>query len=810
MKTRLFIAACLAGLLTACSQKQSAITMPSSKIDLEKVRDGIDYNMDVSDLSISDLRLLRNAPAARQGFPFKDSYIRGMYLTTTWYDSLTLVFDEKLEDHPIQAKEHEGWRDAYYRTSEELHLLKYTPEEEAFMKRLKDREDELLKQNFNAGEGLRVNVQNLINPRQLKDFDPQISQQLAKDGFGIVASSYPQLFNVYEENDYSDFPNFVTTDLYLQLFHLYFDCMLRELEEHTLLKLMTDFSSDMVNTTHQLYTNSDLSEEDKQLALHNAAFFTIAYQLFTGEYNGNDEEQSLAKPEIERVMKATNATTPFFMDYRKVEFPYSLFRPRGHYTRSEALQRYFRGMMWLQTAPYGLDNREELKEAVMMALALKQSDDARQKYDKLNRLITLLMGKPDNLSILQVIDEVNKTGKGLELLSDQLALDKVGKNLAETAKKQTRIAPKHEKTSHTKVCIMPQRYQPDAEVLLEMVDYDSQTTKRATPKGLDVFAALGVTAAEQILLAEKQEWSAYKPTLDKMKKRMNEIDWQETIATQWVNSLKTIAGADKDKRCPYFMGTPEWDLKNLNAILASWAELKHDAILYAKQPMGAECGGGGIPDPVVRGYVEPNVPFWQKSIALLDHIQQVMEQEQMLTEKVKESTIRIREEAEFLLHASEKELSGKMLTDEEYDHIEYIGAQFENISLDMVREPDQSLMGWSDVQGADKNVAVVADVYTANADNNPDKTILYEAVGNADVIYVIVEINGYLYLTRGGVLSYREFTEPIDQQRLTDEEWQKQLEKDPRKGVPTWMQRITIPLEQQPKPDEETFYSSGC
>ena len=442
--------------------------------------------------------------------------------------------------------------------------------------------------------------------------------------------------------------------------------------------------------------------------------------------------------------------------------------------------------------------------------ALKQSDDARQKYDKLNRLITLLMGKPDNLSILQVIDEVNKTGKGLELLSDQLALDKVGKNLAETAKKQTRIAPKHEKTSHTKVCIMPQRYQPDAEVLLEMVDYDSQTTKRATPKGLDVFAALGVTAAEQILLAEKQEWSAYKPTLDKMKKRMNEIDWQETIATQWVNSLKTIAGPDKDKRCPYFMGTPEWDLKNLNAILASWAELKHDAILYAKQPMGAECGGGGIPDPVVRGYVEPNVPFWQKSIALLDHIQQVMEQEQMLTEKVKESTIRIREEAEFLLHASEKELSGKMLTDEEYDHIEYIGAQFENISLDMVREPDQSLMGWSDVQGADKNVAVVADVYTANADNNPDKTILYEAVGNADVIYVIVEINGYLYLTRGGVLSYREFTEPIDQQRLTDEEWQKQLEKDPRKGVPTWMQRITIPLEQQPKPDEETFYSSGC
>ena len=39
---------------------------------------------------------------------------------------------------------------------------------------------------------------------------------------------------------------------------------------------------------------------------------------------------------------------------------------------------------------------------------------------------------------------------------------------------------------------------------------------------------------------------------------------------------------------PYFMLTPQWEKKNLNAALASWAELKHDAILYAKQPMGAE------------------------------------------------------------------------------------------------------------------------------------------------------------------------------------------------------------------------------
>jgi hypothetical protein len=355
---------------------------------------------------------------------------------------------------------------------------------------------------------------------------------------------------------------------------------------------------------------------------------------------------------------------------------------------------------------------------------------------------------------------------------------------------------------------MPQRYQPDGEVLQEMVDYDSDPTLRATPKGLDFFAAMGVSAAEQILIDEGQKWKGFESQLGKMKQRMQEINWNETIATQWMNALKVIS--DKDSQRPYFMVSPEWSLKDLNAMLASWAELKHDAILYAKQPMGAECGGGGIPEPVVKGYVEPNVGFWKKAIELLDNTEKLLKEQNMLTEKVSTATERIREEAQFLLAVSEKELAGKPIEEEEYDQIECIGATFENISLDLVRQEDQYLMGWSDVQGADRKVALVADVYTANADNNPDKSILFEAVGAADEIYVVVEIDGYLYLTHGAVLSYREFIQAIDEPRLTDEEWQKMLEQNPRKGEPEWMKRIIVPLKNTPKPNEEYFYSSGC
>ena len=808
---KILLTACVAALICACSQKQNVVQIPPSQIDVEKLLDSIDYDMDVSGLSLADIRTLRNAPAAQRGLPFRDSYIRGIYNATTWYDSLMWKFDEKVESAGMESKEDESWRDFYYRIIDEKNLLNYNDQEKAFIKRLQEREDELAKQNFEVPEGLRVNMTNLLNPTQIKEFDEQLSQRLGEDGFVIVPAQHNQLFEVYEENDYREFPNFVTTDLYLQLYHLYIDCMLRELEENHLMELMTDFSHDMFYAMDRMLNWSGGDELVRQTALKNAAYYVIAYQLFTGKTLGTEEEIAIAKPEIELCLNAKDSYSTFMKDYKDFQFGYSLFRPRGHYTRSEKLQRYFRGMMWLQTANFGLKNKDEVLAAVMQTYALKNDEKLIKKYETLNNLITFLMGKPDNLTIMQVKKEVEKLNMQMEdLLHNDQAIVQLTAKLEEIGNRQTRIRPKFEKTSHNKINIMPQRYQPDAEVLQEMVDYDNKPTLRATPKGLDFFAAMQVSAAEKILIEEGQKWQGFAPALEKMKMRMQQINWNETIATQWMSTLRALCDRDPQLNLPYFMVTPEWNLKDLNAMLASWAELKHDAILYAKQPAGAECGGGGPPEPVVKGYVEPNISFWKKAISLLDNTAHLLKEENMLTEKISHATERIREEAQFLLNVSEKELAGKELTEEEYDQLQYIGATFENISLDLVREKDQYLMGWSDVQGADKKVALVADVYTANADNNPEKAILFEAVGDADEIYVVVEIGGYLYLTRGAVLSYREFIQPIDEPRLTDEEWQQQLEKNPRKGVPDWMKRIIVPLNKMPEVNEEFFYSSGC
>ena len=576
MKTKTFLlTSCLAALVAACSQKQNVVTVPVSHINVENLLDSIDYNMDVSALGVGDLRVLRNAPAARQGFPFKDAYVRGIYESTTWYDSLMWKFDESLDFSNVKEKEGESWRDHYYRAADETDALKYSDEEQAFMKRLKEREDELLKLNFDVAEGLRVNVGNLINPKQLKDFDSLLCQQLAQNGFAIVPANHEQLFHIYEKNDYNQFPSFVTTDLYLQLYHLYIDCMLRELEEQKLFLLLTQFCQESYKAfTVKQYEESGLDTLAAMTWLN--TYFTVANALLQDKAPiGNAD----ALHEYQQVMKSENDYSKY-LGYENAFFAYSLFRPRGHYTRNDTLKRYFRTIMWLQTVPFQTDRPFDMFKASLLANEIMFNKSLNALYMKLTQPLDWLMGKPDDVSILQM-------GKVLEEMeTDDIDPNDLGKKIDEIAEKQTRIRPKFQHTSRNKVCLMPQRYQPDAEVLLEMVDYDSKPTKRAVPKGLDVFAAMGVSTAEQVLMDEQQQWKDFGSQLKKMKQRMTEIDWKETIATQWLNTL-TVMNTDKPADLPYFMVTPEWQLKDLNAALASWAELKHDAILYAKQPLGA-------------------------------------------------------------------------------------------------------------------------------------------------------------------------------------------------------------------------------
>ena len=785
-------------------KKTPLILHGAGKVNVEKLKGKIDTQMDISKLNLVELRAIRNAFAARQGYAFKDATLRALYNTTTWYNDVLWNTSEKEE------------------TTGKKFSPRYTKEQLAFTERIRAREAELRKLNFKPANSKDVvNMDNLINPFQLKEFDSKLYNMLGKNGFAIVPAEHNQLFHVYEKNDYADFPSFVTTDLYLQLFHLYFDCVLRDVEEKHLDSLMIVFSSQMEAEMKTLTSSQDA--EVKAAAEFGQAWFAVASWLFSHDkapasaatLNVPEAYKKMVMEEITKAIDAENGYSDMLEYFPPEEmFGYSLFRPRGHYTRSKVCSRYFRGMMWLQTAHFGTNKPSKMKQIALIANVINQQPKLSAIYNKVSEPITYLMGTPDNVTILQVANRIKEMGLPIgQLLSSRKDMANLTKDIEEIAKRQMRIELKKTRGSKYVVDIMPQRYQPDAEALITTTDQDSPVSLRPCPKGLDWMAVMGLPGAERILideLKETQRWTGFPKALTTARKKAATTPWDACVANQWMYTLQSLG--DTAQSLPYFMQSPQWQKKNLNTALASWAELKHDAILYAQQPMLAECGDGGPEPPVVKGYVEPNVKFWEKAIALVTRMDKVLTTYNLQTEKAKAVYERIKEMAEFCRDISKKELNGGKITDEEYNQIEIIGSTVENISLELVSEDNEMLQGWSDVVSTDKKVAVVADVFTASGENVAidNKCVLYEGVGPAYEIYVVVEIDGSLYLTRGAVLSYREFTRLISDPRMTDEEWQEELKKSPTGGTPSWMKEIIAPVKGMSADDEETFYSSGC
>ena len=788
--------------MSAVSAQTDTITNPVSSLLTDTVLPQfIDLKQDISHLSFQELRLLRSYPYAIHGYHFMEADINAFFSANTkWYNNL-------VNDIYWDAEEGKG---KFAESYEEVNL---TPEEKAFVDRIDARMTELRQHQFIQRDSYYLgNTNNIVNLFQFKDIDKEILEKLQQNNFVITKGNNLQLFHAYEENDYRQVPNFITTDLYLQAFHMYFSYILKSLEKQhiipTLEMLCHSFNAACIKLAEQTE-----DESLKDMAEHAATFYAIPYYLLTNKtLTVPSKYETEYQEEIEHINKQEDNFSDF-LSYKDAYFPYSLFKPRGHYTREPQLQAYFKAMMWLQTACFCREQQEQLKRSIFQAAVLftyKSIDQTPliKLYQHIYTPLTFLMGEADNLSIFDIARILEKNNAiHIEDALTAGQIEKVNQALIGLAKHKNNIKPQIEITCRDKINFMPQRYLSDNEVIQKLVDVNPNS-QRAYPKGLDVFATFGTGTAESLLIdfyKEPNNWSEYSKELQQLKDKFKTSkSTQLSVYELWMKSLLTMQQTDKNN--PGFMQTPEWGYKNLNTALASWAELKHDAILYGEQPMAAECGGAGPPDPIVVGYVEPNLPFWRKMENILQATRLILQQNDCMTDDLKGKTDQLNDYVTFLIQVTEKELRGEKLTEPEYRTLEYMGSSIEYFTLSVV-DPDLHLDDWSLVQGPDKSIAIVAGIYTRNIRGCNKNGILHIATGNANNIYVVVEIEGNLYLTRGATFSYYEFVQPLGT-RLTDEEWQKMLEEKKAPAVPEWMKSILI--EKEPHVNERVFYSSGC
>jgi hypothetical protein len=496
---------------------------------------------------------------------------------------------------------------------------------------------------------------------------------------------------------------------------------------------------------------------------------------------------------------------------------YTQYIPRGHYTRSEELKAYFKSMMWYGRMTFRLTTddpevgRAETRSALLLAHALNTASigyrPALDAWADLYNPTVFFVGRSDDLTVVQyleVMDEVYGPDVTAAKLADEALLDIFIEKAEELPPPRILgmviqdIDDVEETTKGLR--FMGQRFVPDAYIFRQLIyrNVGTREQRRGLPKGLDLLAAMGSERAYDIL--DGMGETAYENYPEQMAKvqawvsGLSVEEWTETLYNTWLYSFQPLLEVPGEGY-PAFMQSPAWVDKQLHTVLGSWAELKHDTILYAKQ-VYAEMGAGPMPpEPVPpKGYVEPVPQFYARLAALTAMTREGLASRGLLHPQDEPSLRRLEELARAFQAMAEKELRNEPLTEEEYTTIRFYGGELEHLTMAAADNPEAG-EGGSSYMDEEPQAAVIADVATdpdPDSDGIPNPVVLEEAVGRIDEIHAVVPIveedgASYLQVAKGGVFSYYEFPWPADD-RLTDETWRQMLDGGQAPPRPEWIE----------------------
>jgi Protein of unknown function (DUF3160)/YARHG domain len=727
-----------------------------------------DFKQDLAGKSYLDLLLLRNELYARNGYCFNSSTLRHHFDTKKWYRPIWDV---------------EGFR------------VPLSAEEMAFAERVHARELELLPKRVQLqGRYSMINPDFALNQRELL-ITPEMRNRLARNNFVIVPSREEQLFYLYDQNQYDLTPTFVTTDFFLQLLHKYFNGILSDVEGEKLLPIVSDMLR-QGRAQAQTLVSQCQDPQARQAAEWTAAYYAIGHELLTGEHSPvAGTYQAQAEQTLAGCQAAEGTGSEFLHDPL---FDYASFTPRGLYTVNDSTRRYFRAVKWLNSAPIRLDSDEGVLSAVALAQALAASPEATRGFETFTQVLDVLAGAEDNRSLTQLLKllKTEYAGKSLDELATPETIARIRQALVATGR--DRIRAKGATAGASALLARPTllfsagRYSFDGEILSRLTHILRPTPRRVFPKGLDVFAAFHDSTAEDLLLNHYHEataWPAFPDTLRALQRQFgteaqNHPDfWDQSLYTK---TMELLLQLKQPVQAPagtlLFARTPAWQRRCLSTALGGWAELKHDLLLYAERPSGAEGGeGGGPPPPQHLAYVEPNAGFWHNALQLLEYQQNALNRLRVNTDHLRSLNQSLREMAGLLDGIAQTEIAHRPVAAEEMDKLTWLGAQAELLLLQITKS--------TVLPERERHMGIVADVYAYNS------AVLEEAVGMADALYVLVEINGVPVVARGTVFSYYEFRSPTP---LTDEAWRQKLDKNPPPR-PTWLQDLIVPVKQLAK-----------
>jgi len=675
-------------------------------------------------------------------------------------------------------------------------------------------------------------ITNLDGLGSLLDVGP-LTNRVAQHGFAITpgtattwwSETHDDIVDAYRHIDACHVPLFVTTDTVLHLYHIQFDETLKDVEEREFIGDIDAMTSALRIATQNVY---DQSEGDLQeAARRNMAFLSVAHKLLRPDWSVTPLVAETVASELAKI-EAHQGFEP--SDIFIYEEDYSQYVPRGHYTRSEDLERYFKAMMWYGRMAFLLkgaeswgpmgealvspeDARIQTLQAVLLVQALHSevgAGTALEVWDRIYRVTAFYVGLADDLTpydymgALETVLGVDWMSRLAELtdeatyldLKTQLALlpspqifGGTGNIIVDGPVTDETLNEVLDKTKGMR--LMGQRFIPDSYMFQNLVypaveAYTGNARRvpftrsidgvRGYPRGLDIMALLGSKEALHILIDEGDaEYTRYWQQFGKLKDEFDALgaaQWNANLYWSWLYSLRALL-AELPEGYPNLMRTDAWQRRSLGAALASWTELRHDTILYAKQSYTV--GRSGRPSTPPPGYIEPIPEFYGRLLALARMTRTGLSDMQVLSEEAAARMTGLEELLERMIEISNKELLGQSLSEDDAAYIRGLPSSLELLV--------------TGVEELGLKTTLVADVHTEGY----EQRVLEEAVGHVDIIVAACPApDGSVFLAAGPVLSYYEFKHPMSD-RLTDEAWRDLLDSPETPGRPAWYQSILTP-----------------
>ncbi len=631
----------------------------------------------------------------------------------------------------------------------------------------------------------------------------------------------------------NDLPLFISSDFVLFTLHNSYDNILLTLERQLLEPNLMELLDAMYAAYPAIYAKYSGDERLADALGDVDLYVSVARSLL---YDTNYYPQFHAPEKYNEIMQFIELEeqqyTPLFTyETRNREIDFSQFTPRGHYTRefwvsgeTRTLENYFRAMMWLgridflltapPSNPWEKDwTDEELRRMQLGALLLNDLVYASGKMENLElheKIIIYMVGPDDNLtpeelhglserlldSPADLCNEIIFSG-----FRDSLnASDDYGQKIMSNF---FYVDPYTQEPGQLPVSfkVLGQKFLIDSyifhEVVFDRIVVDSFKVPRLMPDPLDVVAVLGNEDAMALLEGELVAWQyAYK--VDALKYMVDAYDeefWQQSLYNTWLGAIRELNPPASSDRLPYFMQTAAWHHEKLNTQLCSWAELRHDNILYGKQ---SYTGGTACSYPYT--YVEPYPDLYRRLGMFADEAAEfftAISEEIVITggASIVSYYRRYAEIMGIFEEISDKELAGTPISDDE--------VKFLKTMINSFMASGPSVTGWMTELFFDPDRGFNMDFVVADVHTQPTEymgpvvgKVLHVGNGmiNRGVFLAPNPTNPQQLMAFTGPVSSFHYTITRDFKRLTDEEW-----------MNTFIYGNTLP----PRPDWTESYLAG-